>query len=146
MVPYFCPIFRGPGLDGRVAQVIRGCPTHRALCDVWVLATDGMRPDHNQTSAARSAELLAPEESMSELTHASPTHSQSTRMCGAPGNLRKGWVTEDMTEESSSPSNEEWPQSFNSGKREVATRILARLTASTAISCATWARGVMAAH
>src|ERR1700704_5442657 len=26
-----------------------GCPTHRALCDVWVLAPTGMHRDHNQT-------------------------------------------------------------------------------------------------
>jgi integrase/recombinase XerD len=40
-------------------RIYAGCPTHRALCDVWVLASTGMRRGHNQNFVARSAELLS---------------------------------------------------------------------------------------
>jgi len=53
-----------------------GCPTHRALCDVWVLVATGEHLNHERTSLFGTLAICR---------KTAPTHSQSTRMCGAPG-------------------------------------------------------------
>ena len=42
--------------DRRVAQTMFGCPTHRAVCDVWVSTLLGMYRDHNQLDSDRHSD------------------------------------------------------------------------------------------